>query len=204
MTFAPTNRPGRRLPRKVKRFSLPIGLRLSLAFLVIILLTGLIGILAIQQFSSLTNITTELNAHDLPEAITLVHLRSLLYRQRDLERSLLGGSSLSQVQSSTPAQQGTTSAAGTNAIAIVPLDTPGPTPAATTPDAQSRQAQQLLSDLAVVLKEIAGDRQRLLAFEHLTQGSAVKDLPLVQRADLRAYPGPLSYWPGKALKMCQT
>jgi DNA-binding response OmpR family regulator len=59
-----------------------------------ILLTGLIGILAIRQFSSLSNTTTELNAHDLPEAITLVHLRSLLYRQRDLERSLLGSSSL--------------------------------------------------------------------------------------------------------------
>lgn len=55
--------------RKIKRFNLPIGIRLSLAFMVLILLTGLIGILAIQQFSSLTSTTTELNSHDLPEVI---------------------------------------------------------------------------------------------------------------------------------------
>ena len=172
--------------RKTKRLSLPIGLRLSLAFLVIILLTGLIGMLAIRQFSSLTNTTTQLNAHDLPEAITLVHLRSLLYRQRDLERSLLNGGSLSQVQSSTPAQQGSTISENNfspyDTGALVPLDTPEPTPTAMAPDGQSKQVQQILSDLAVVLKEIASDRQHLLAFEHLTQGSALKDLPLVQRA----------------------
>ncbi|HET7639591.1 MAG TPA: hypothetical protein VFK47_12755, partial [Ktedonobacteraceae bacterium] len=48
-------------PRKIRRFSLPIGIRLSLAFMVVILLTGLIGILAIQQISLLTNTATEIN-----------------------------------------------------------------------------------------------------------------------------------------------
>ena len=153
MAFAQHNQPGRSQLRKTRLFSLPIGLRLSLAFLVIILLTGLIGILTIQQFSSLTNTTTELNAHDLPEAITLVHLQSLLYRQRDLERSLLNSGNQDQ----------------------------SPTPTATAPDAQSKQVQQLLSDLSAVLKEIAGDRQHLLAFEYSNQGNAGKDLSLVQR-----------------------
>ena len=144
--------------RTSRRFSLPIGLRLSLAFLVIILLTGLIGVLAIQRFSSLSNTATELNAHDLPEAITLVHLRSLLYQQRNLERTLLSGGSTSQSQ----------------------LETPEPTPTAV-PGEQGKQAQQTLSELAAVLKEIAGDRQQLLAFEASAQGNAVKDLPLVKR-----------------------
>jgi len=76
-------------PRKGKRLALPIGIRLSLAFMIIILLTALIGILAVQQFSALTNTTTELNAHDLPEEIALEQLRSLLYQQRNLEQSLI-------------------------------------------------------------------------------------------------------------------
>ena len=122
-----------------KRFHVSIGLRLSLAFILVILLTGLIGLLAIQQFSSLTNTTTELNSHDLPEAITLVHLRSLLYRQRDLEFNLINAGNPHVSQSSYPSQ---------------PEDLPAV--AAGTP--QRKQAQQTLSELASMLKEIAADR----------------------------------------------
>lgn len=155
MTLAQKKRFGAGQPRKTRRFSLPIGLRLSLSFLAVILLTGLIGVLSIQQFSSLSNTTTELNAHDLPEAISVVQLRFLLYRQRDLEHSLLYGGDSSQAQ--------------------LPL------PATATPDEQSKQAQQTLSDLGVVLQEIARERQQMLAYERLNQGSAARDIALVQR-----------------------
>jgi len=162
MTLTQKTQSGRRQPRKIKRFNLPIGLRLSLAFMAIILLTGLIGLLAIQQFSSLTNTTTELNSHDLPEAITLVHLRSLLYRQRDFEHSLINNDSLNSDQSSLPAQQ--------------------VTPTVDASNAQSKQTQQTLSELALVLKDIARDRQQLLAFESPAQRNVnAKDFPLVQR-----------------------
>lgn len=72
-----------------KQLFLPIGLRLFLAFLVIILLTGIIGFLAVQQFSQLAANTAELNTHDLPEVIALGHLRTLLFSQRDLSRNLV-------------------------------------------------------------------------------------------------------------------
>ena len=147
---------------KTKRFSLSIGLRLSLAFMLIILLTGLIGLLAIQQFSSLTNTTTVLNSHDLPEAITLVHLRSLLYRQRDFELSLINGGSPNSDQSSISAQQDI--------------------PTVDRSNTQSKQTQQTLTELALVLKDIARDRQQLLAFESLDQRNVnARDFPQVQR-----------------------
>ncbi len=162
MVLTQKTQSGRRQSRKIKRFSLSIGLRLSLAFMVIILLTGLIGLLAIQQFSSLTNTTTELNSHDLPEAITLVHLRSLLYRQRDFEHSLINSDSLNSDQSSPSAQQDTPTVDASNE--------------------QGKQTQQTLSELALVLKDIARDRQQLLAFESPAQRNVkAKDFPLVQR-----------------------
>jgi PAS domain S-box-containing protein len=162
MILAQKTQPSRGQPRKIKRFSLPIGLRLFLAFMVIILLTGLIGVLAIQQFSSLTNTTTELNSHDLPEVITLVHLRSLLYQQRDLEQSLINSDSLNRDQSSPPDQQGTPTNDASNM--------------------QSKQTKQTLSELAFVLNDIARGRQQLLAFEPPTQRNVnAKDSPLVQK-----------------------
>jgi len=85
-------------PKRYRRqLFLPIGLRLFLAFLVIILLTGIIGFLAVQQFSKLTANTTELNTHDLPEVITLGHLRTLLFQQRDLSRNLVSADDRDQV-----------------------------------------------------------------------------------------------------------
>jgi two-component system sensor histidine kinase VicK len=134
----------------MKRFSLPIGMRLFLAFMVIILLTGLIGILAIQQISSLTNTATEIDSHDLPESITLLNLRSLFYQQRDLVHSLINGDSLR-----TPVSSPTTGAGNT----------------------QSKQMQQTLSELALVLKDIDGDSQQMLAFERAEQ----EDFALTQK-----------------------
>ncbi len=74
---------------RLKRLTLPIGLRLSLAFLVVILLTAAIGLLAVQQFSMLAQTTGELSTRDLPEIVTLGQTRTLLYRQRDLELALI-------------------------------------------------------------------------------------------------------------------
>ena len=174
---------GKRPVGKNTHFSLPIGVRLSLAFMVIILLTGLIGLLAIEQFSSLTNTTTELNAHDLPEAIALVHLHSLLYRQRDLERSLLTGDSLNRNRSSPSAQQGaTTEDELRNFSTVAPVNTPEPTPTTSAPPAQSKQTQQTLSELALVLRDIDRDRQHLLAFENPHHRNVnAKDFPLVHK-----------------------
>ena len=76
-----------RAPRR--RRLLTIGPRLLVSFLAIILLTALIGLLAVQQLSALTATTNELNTHDLPEVNTIGSLRTLLYRQRDLEQSLV-------------------------------------------------------------------------------------------------------------------
>ncbi len=79
-------------------------------------------------------------AHDLPEAIALVHLRSLLYRQRDLERSLLIGDSLNRDQSSPSAQQGVTAENELQHFSTVaPVNTPEPTPTTSATTAQSKQ-----------------------------------------------------------------
>lgn len=156
-------------------------MRLSLAFMAIILLTGLIGALAIWEFSSLTSTTTELNSHDLPEAIVLVHLRSQLYRQRDFEQQLLAGVSSTHGSSSTSDQQdpflsGAERVSSTN---IVLLSTPESTPTASGSDERSKQMQ---SNLTTTLNEIAGDRQQLLKFEQPDQKNMnPKDLPLVRQ-----------------------
>jgi PAS domain S-box-containing protein len=147
--------------------------------MVVILLTGLIGILAIQQISSLTNTTTEINKHDLPVAITLVDLRSLLYRQRGLERRLINGDSLPSATSSTLEHQDTLTTENDrqNFGTIAPLNTSGPTPTTNASDAQNKQMQQALSELALVLKDIDGDCQQLLTLERSEAG----DFPLMQK-----------------------
>lgn len=113
----------------------------------VILLTGLIGALAVQQISSLTSKATDLNARDLPEAIILERLRALLYRQDDLEHSLLldDDASLNHLSSITR---------------------------------QAAPDQGVTTELAVVIKEIDGTCQQLLAFERTEPG---EDLTLVQR-----------------------
>jgi two-component system sensor histidine kinase VicK len=88
-----------------KRFTFPIGVRLFLAFTVIIVLAGLIGFLAVQQFSALTSTTTELNTRDLPEIVKLAHLRTLLYQQRDQERTLVSLGPDQQGSTETPDTQ---------------------------------------------------------------------------------------------------
>ncbi len=149
-----------------KRFSLSIGMRLALAFMTIILLTGLIGFLAIQQFSALTSTTTELNSRDLPEVITLVHLRSSLFRQRDFELSLVNATN---VDANTPDAQGV----------------PGPTstPTVVSTEAQNKQTQLTISSLQSVLKDIAKYRQQLQDYERPdAQNLRNHDIPLVNRA----------------------
>ncbi len=160
--------------RKTKRYRLPIGLRLSLAFMAIILLTALIGILAIQQISSLTNKATELNARDLPEAITLEQLRTLLYRQDDLEHSLINGDILFPDQLSTFSQQGTSATERQDASTIASLNKADLTPTPNT----GKQMQEIVSELATVIKGIQSNCQQLLAFERSEQG---EDLALVQQ-----------------------
>lgn len=54
-----------------------------------ILLTALIGLLAIQQIASLTDKTAEVTMRDLPEAILAEHLRALLSQEEDLEYHLI-------------------------------------------------------------------------------------------------------------------
>ncbi len=57
------------------------------------------------------------------------------------------------------------------------MNTPGPTPTTNASDAQNKQTQQALSELAIVLKDIDGDCQRLLTLERSEAG----DFPLVQK-----------------------
>src|SRR5260221_735865 len=164
--------------RKTKRYRLPIGLRLSLAFMALILLTALIGILAIQQISSLTNKATELNARDLPEAITMEQLRTLLYRQDDLEHSLINGDILFPDQLSTFSQQGTSATKRQDASTIASLNKADLTPTPNTGNAPGKQMQEIVSELATVIKGIQSNCQQLLAFERSEQG---EDLALVQQ-----------------------
>jgi PAS domain S-box-containing protein len=76
-------------PKLMRKRWFPIGPRLLVSFFAIIIVTGLIGIVAVQQLSALTNSATELNTLDLPETITVERLRTALYQQRNLERSLV-------------------------------------------------------------------------------------------------------------------
>src|SRR5579884_629238 len=150
-----------------KPFNLSIGGRLSLAFVAVILLTGLIGILAIQQISSLTNKAIDLNARDLPEATTLERLRTLFYRQDDLEHSLIHGYNVLPDSPSSPTPDTQTFEGAT-----VNVGNPGASP---TPD---KQTQRTVTELATVLKEIARDCQQLLAFERSEQG---ENLTLIEQ-----------------------
>lgn len=174
--------PGKGRLRKTRRFSLPIGLRLSLAFMAVILLTGLIGILAIQQISSLTNKAAELNARDLPEAITLEQLQSLLYRQEDLEHSLINGNN---VFPTVPPTQQSVPSTGDNTYDDVKA-VPGnqvdltPTPSTAPNNGQSIQIGEISSELATILKNIQDNYQRLFAFERSEQG---ENLSLVQQVN---------------------
>ena len=78
-----------RLGKPLRRRWLPIGPRLLVSFLAIIVLTGLIGFVAVQQLSTLTDSATELNTLDLPEVITVERSRTAIYQQRSLEQRLV-------------------------------------------------------------------------------------------------------------------
>ncbi len=70
-----------------------IGPRLLAGFLLLIVPTMVIGVVAIERFSALTATTTELSQQDLPEIVTVDHLRTLLYQQLDLAQAGLGDAS---------------------------------------------------------------------------------------------------------------
>lgn len=178
-----------------------IGLRLSLAFMVVILLTGLIGSLAVQRFSSLADTTTELNTHDLPEVVTLTQLRSLLLRQRDLELMLINGGAANQLQlepgdtldgisstygPSSDAWQGGgwvySGQPSTTINGVAPQNTlaPSPTPSATPQTPNPSEMQTILTNLAATLMNITSQRESLLAFEQ-SNSTRTQDTLLVQK-----------------------
>jgi PAS domain S-box-containing protein len=78
-----------RSQQRLSRRWLPIGPRLLVSFLAIIVLTGLVGFVAVRELSALTATTSELNTQDLPEVTTVERVRSSLFRERDLERRLV-------------------------------------------------------------------------------------------------------------------
>lgn len=175
-----------------KRFTLPIGLRLLLAFQIIILLTGIIGFLAVQRFSQLTSATTELNTHDLPEVITLGHLRTLLYQQYNLEQNLTAyGLSdnetksykiVNKTQCSPVAPvispDGTVESEGSQSCVSVPVAVPG---APTTINDFKVLEQQSFQQLGVVLQNILIQRTMLLAVEPIDGvGTTANDSALIQ------------------------
>ncbi|MHB8596405.1 MAG: sensor histidine kinase [Ktedonobacteraceae bacterium] len=178
-----------------KRFMLPIGLRLLIAFQIIILLTGIIGFLAVQRFSQLTSATTELNTHDLPEVITLGHLRTLLYQQYNLEQNLVAyGLSDNETKSykivyktqCSPvapviSPDGTVESEGSQTCVSVPVAVPG---APTTSNDYKTLEQQSLPQLAVVLHNIFIQRTMLLAVEPIDGvGTTANDSALIKSLD---------------------
>ncbi|MHB8617991.1 MAG: HAMP domain-containing sensor histidine kinase, partial [Chloroflexota bacterium] len=62
-----------------------IGPRLLAGFLLLILPTVVIGVVAVQRFSSLTATTTELSTKDLPEIVAADRLRALLFQEREVD-----------------------------------------------------------------------------------------------------------------------
>jgi len=74
-------------PRHLRDGWRRIGPRLLVGLLLVIVPTGVIGVVAAQRFDALATTTTELSMQDLPEVVAIGHLRTLLYRQRDLERA---------------------------------------------------------------------------------------------------------------------
>lgn len=74
-------------PRRVRDGWRGIGPHLLVGLLLVIVPTGVIGVMAAQRFDALATTTTELSMQDLPEVVAIGHLRTLLYRQRDLERA---------------------------------------------------------------------------------------------------------------------
>lgn len=85
---APQTKPVGSNGKRRKPF-ITIGVRLFFSFLVIIVLTGVIGFLAVQRFSALADATNELNTKDLPEVRMLGSLRSQVFQQYDLEQQLV-------------------------------------------------------------------------------------------------------------------
>ncbi|MHB8674729.1 MAG: sensor histidine kinase, partial [Candidatus Limnocylindrales bacterium] len=80
----------------VRMRSSAIGFRLFLAFQAVIVLTGMIGILAVERLNTMSATVEELNMHDLPEVVSLGNSLATLYRLRRFARDPGTASSVSQ------------------------------------------------------------------------------------------------------------
>ena len=91
MTPAPKH-PTPALPREGRPLQwqfLPIGRRLLIGFMAIIVLTALIGALAAHRLSALSAATAEVVKRDLPEGMAVQALRAALFQQRSIEQRLV-------------------------------------------------------------------------------------------------------------------
>lgn len=163
-----------------KRFSLSIGMRLFLAFLVLILFTGFIGLLAIQQIRALTDTAIELNVRDLPEAVLLEEVHGLLYQEQDLEHTLLNGDDTERSQTFILPRQSrpermAVEPHGLPISSITLLNSASPFDS---PPRFEQQPRRVGSELTNVLDEIQSRCQELLYFE---RGEYTGDYQLVQQ-----------------------
>ena len=165
--------------RLLRRRLLPIGPRLLVAFAGVILLTGVIGILAVQQFSALTAATTELNTRDLPEVIAVERLRTALFQQRTLEQRLMSAGETNMagdlITLSTTLNQISTQY--TALLAFEPPDAPSTTPNDT---ALMQQFSKGIAQSNAISKQI----QSLVSSGRISEASALEQSqqePLLQK-----------------------
>ncbi len=184
-------------PHKKKRFTLPIGVRLFLAFQTMILLVGLIGFVALQQLNTLSNKANELNTHDLPEVIVLSHIRSLLFQERDAEWNIVyyqvpvtdGRPPLQPTAPSTPVSPSNSDNSdglvpnsfapllATKAASSVPPNALVTTVALHVGKSGggTPSLSQLLSNLDLIRNDLAKQRLSLLGFEPTRKTATLKD-----------------------------
>ncbi len=188
--------------QKKKRFSLPIGVRLFLAFQVMILLVGIIGFVALQQLNTLTSKANELNTHDLPEVIVLGHIRTQLFQAKDAEWNIVyyqASNNASQPMvkpiappaSSAPASPDSGDGLAPSRLPPLPLSAKE-APSSVTPlfttvslsfqskDNNAPTLPQLISNLDVILRDLAKQRVALNSFEPSGAVTSLKDSKTVR------------------------
>ncbi len=103
--------------------SLPLAVRLLLAFQIIIFLTVSIGAFAANQFSQLTDTSGKLSTHEIPETILLDRIRALLLEQYNVERSFVSNVSTNVDQNQQAVQlTGIVKEIGSNRTALLQLE----------------------------------------------------------------------------------
>ena len=118
------------LSRKAwSRRLISIPARLALSFLLLILFTAVIGLVSVWRFNQLTAVTTEMNTRDVPEVITIGHIRTTLYQVHDLAREAVSARSDSDVTvalASLTSAMATLSQYQTSLKAFEPVDSSAP------------------------------------------------------------------------------